>query len=436
MNILHFAVRVERHGAGKAALRVHRHLTQAGHASRLVVRHAAAPEPGVIILPARPDLLSRARRRLFPPPAVKPEGHFNNFDETFRLKRDFFKVVPPDWPDVVCLHAVLGLFTSAGIRELADYYRRPVVWMMMDQQPVTGGCYYSLGCDGFTRECGDCPQLARPHAEDVSRRVWRRKVEHLKGLPLIFAGNGWGERMVRASSLFHAHRFVRLSVPVDTDVFRPADRAAARARLGLPPEKKVLFAGAERMGEERKGMRHFVEALSLLADSLDSEPGGLSRDDIHVLMAGNGAEEIVCPFPLTRVGFLKDEADLALAYQAADIFVCPSVEDAGPMMIPEAMLCGTPVVAFEMGGAPDLVRTMETGYLARLADSRDLARGIYELLAGPALAEIGRAALQAALAAHEPTAAVGRWEEFFAELVSDTRGRHAGRRAEAAWSTR
>jgi glycosyltransferase involved in cell wall biosynthesis len=435
MNILHFAVRTDRHGAAKGALRIHRHLLSAGHASRMVTHFDPDPEPGVTVVPAPYELARRVYHRLFLKNAARPGGQFSNFDWTFPLGRDFFKVLPPGWPDVVCLHAVVWMLSSAQVRALADYYRCPVVWVMLDQQPVTGGCYYSLGCDGYTRECGNCPQLARPHPDDASHRVWRRKARHLRGLPLIFVANGWGERMVRASSLFHAHRVERLSMPLDTGVFRPADRTAARARLRLPQDKKILFVGAERVGEERKGMRYFAEALSLLAESLDAEPGGPSRGDIHVLMAGNGAEEIACPFPTTRVGFLKNEADLALAYQAADIFVCPSVEDAGPMMIPEAMLCGTPVVAFETGGAPDLIRTMQTGYLARPRDSRDLARGIRELLASPALAEVGRAATEAALAAHEPAAAVRRWEAFFAELAGESRGRRTLSQAEAACST-
>ena len=50
------------------------------------------------------------------------------------------------------------------------------------------------------------------------------------------------------------------------------------------------------------------------------------------------------------------------------------------MMIPESMLCGTPVVAFNSGGAPDLIETMKTGYLATLKDGADLAKGMYALL--------------------------------------------------------
>jgi len=81
-----------------------------------------------------------------------------------------------------------------------------------------------------------------------------------------------------------------------------------------------------------------------------------------------------------HIGHLSGDSELVRAYQMADIFVSPSIEDSGPMMINESIMCGTPVVSFNMGVASDLVITNETGYLAMLRDAHDLANGIRELL--------------------------------------------------------
>ena len=101
-----------------------------------------------------------------------------------------------------------------------------------------------------------------------------------------------------------------------------------------------------------------------------------------MVIAGRDANDAMLDvaFPYKSIGFLNDDRLLALAYQSADVFVCPSVEDAGPMMINEAIMCGTPVVAFDMGVAPDLVHTGRTGYRAKLKDSEDLAKGIAGIL--------------------------------------------------------
>ena len=85
-------------------------------------------------------------------------------------------------------------------------------------------------------------------------------------------------------------------------------------------------------------------------------------------------------FPVTRLGYLQGDALLASAYVASDLFVCPSVEESGPMMINESIMCGTPVVSFDMGVAPDLVHSGKTGYRAELKSSADLARGIRQVL--------------------------------------------------------
>ena len=85
-------------------------------------------------------------------------------------------------------------------------------------------------------------------------------------------------------------------------------------------------------------------------------------------------------FNYKNIGYLKTEEELASVYKASDIFVCPSIEDAGPMMINESITCGTPVVSFNMGIAKDLVINDFTGYRAKLGDSRDLANGIFRLL--------------------------------------------------------
>jgi glycosyltransferase involved in cell wall biosynthesis len=64
------------------------------------------------------------------------------------------------------------------------------------------------------------------------------------------------------------------------------------------------------------------------------------------------------------------------AFNAATLFVCPTLEDSGPGILGQAMLCGVPTVAFATGAAIDMIQTGDTGYLAELGNSADLANGI------------------------------------------------------------
>jgi glycosyltransferase involved in cell wall biosynthesis len=76
------------------------------------------------------------------------------------------------------------------------------------------------------------------------------------------------------------------------------------------------------------------------------------------------------------LGRLHDDLSRALAYSAADAFVAPSMEENLANTVIEAMACGTPCVAFEIGGMPDIIKHHQNGYLAKPFDTGDLARGI------------------------------------------------------------
>jgi glycosyltransferase involved in cell wall biosynthesis len=101
-----------------------------------------------------------------------------------------------------------------------------------------------------------------------------------------------------------------------------------------------------------------------------------------LLIAGRQIEGMadLLPFPYRYLGFVDNNYGIASAFQAADIFLCPSIEDSGPSMINQSLMCGTPVVSFEMGVSLDLVIRGSTGYMARLADCYDLAQGVMNVL--------------------------------------------------------
>src|SRR5262249_21380864 len=81
-------------------------------------------------------------------------------------------------------------------------------------------------------------------------------------------------------------------------------------------------------------------------------------------------------FPIHPYGWVYDELTMSLLYAAADVYVLPSLLENLPNTIIEAMACGTPTVAFAVGGIPDLLTHRQEGYLAKPFDVEDLAAGI------------------------------------------------------------
>ena len=72
----------------------------------------------------------------------------------------------------------------------------------------------------------------------------------------------------------------------------------------------------------------------------------------------------------------SDEETIVNIYNAADVFVTPSLEDNLPNTIMEALACGVPCVGFRVGGIPEMIDHQKNGYVAELRNSVDLAKGI------------------------------------------------------------
>jgi glycosyltransferase involved in cell wall biosynthesis len=406
-------------GASKAAHRLHTCLQASGHQSTMMVRYKQADDPTIVtaeaIWPSRGQQVLGLMTKI-----IKKQAHATyrfNFDRADNIPLRNLLPLPQGAVDIICLNWITDLLTTRLVEQIAHYYSCPVVWVMMDQEPVTGGCHYSFGCRGFTGQCGNCPQL-RPHSKnDVSHRLWQSKRDHLTSLPLSFvAPTRWVHNKIRESSLFSSHRIADIPLSIDDTVFKPRSRQLARELLNVPPHSKVIFFGAWSFDDPRKGISKLYEAL----DYVKAHLSGKDAENVVLLSAGRrGGERRAFPFPVVHLGFIRDDLTLALAYQAADIFVNPTIEDAGPMMISEAMMCGVPVVSFDTGGAADVVRPGETGYLAKAGDSIDLGRGICSLVESGERERMGQAAHRFCAARHSPRVVAEQHAAFYSELVKN-----------------
>jgi glycosyltransferase involved in cell wall biosynthesis len=272
--------------------------------------------------------------------------------------------------DVVCLHWVAG-----GFLRPRDLVRigKPVVWRLSDMWPFTGGCHYSGGCERYEDSCGKCPQLGSASVADLSRWNWRRKRAAWECMDLtVVAPSRWIADCAQRSSLFRGRRIERIATGVDLARYRPLDRDLARKSFGFPPDKKlILFGALAATSDRRKGFDHLQAAVRRFG-------GSIRTADYHLVVFGGASDppDGDIGIPATYVGRLHDDISLALLYSAGDVLVLPAIEDNLPNVAIEAIACGTPVVAFKIGGMPDIVEHRRNGYLAPPFDTDDLARGI------------------------------------------------------------
>lgn len=278
-------------------------------------------------------------------------------------------------PDVLNLHWIGGGYLR--IEALAQL-SSPQVWTLHDMWAFTGGCHYSDGCDRYQKACGRCPQLNSATQWDLSRWIWQRKAKTYRCLPVVIVSpSHWLAECAKTSSLLEQLPIKVVPNGIDCQQYRPLDRNLARQLLQLPADKKlILFGAMTATGDRRKGFHLLQPALKTL-----HEAGLADAAELVVLGAAAPSEPMKLGLPVHYLGRLHDDIALVLAYCAADVFVAPSVQDNFPNTVLEAIACGLPCVAFNIGGMPDLIDHQVNGYLAEPFDVADLARGMAWVLA-------------------------------------------------------
>jgi glycosyltransferase involved in cell wall biosynthesis len=125
--------------------------------------------------------------------------------------------------------------------------------------------------------------------------------------------------------------------------------------------------------EERKGIKYLLESLKIFYSKLSD----VQRKEVLLVVAGSHAEQLqerAC-FDTLCIGYVSYDL-LPLYYSMANIFLSPSIDDAGLSMVNQSLSCGTPVVSFNIGTALDMILNENTGYCANRCDSDDFAQGI------------------------------------------------------------
>lgn len=294
------------------------------------------------------------------------------YSSTRIIRRAGFK------PDLVIVLFMHQFITFRNLFEINQKTNAPIYLYMMDMAPITGGCHYAWDCKRYFESCGCCPGLFSHYPKDQSNINFEFKKKYIDKTNIIpIAATEWQYLQLMKSSLFENKKKHKILLAIDENIYKPDDKLNIRELLGLPVEKKIILVGAAFLDQKRKGWKELSDSLKILADNLSNE----EKSMIHITIVGNiNKNDVVqLPFGHTMLGFL-DHYEMPKVFQAADLFVCPSIEDSGPMMINQSIMSGTPVVSFEMGVALDLVHTGETGYRAKLGNVEDLAAGIKYIL--------------------------------------------------------
>lgn len=391
-------------GAARAAYRIHHALRDIGVHSTMWVNHALTGDWTVegpssklerTVARARPHIASLLTRTL------RTEDPILHSPAIFRSNR--VKRINRSDADVVHLHWIAEEMLS--IRDIGCI-EKPIVWTLHDMWAFCGAEHLAWDerwREGYRRD-------NRPPSEsgfDLNRWTWERKRKHWQTPMHIVAPSRWMGECVRESLLMRDWPVSVIPNGLDTERWQPLDRALARELQGLPQDVPLMMFGSHGANT----MYH--KGFDLLAGALAHLRGEIPG--LELVIFGEHAPRTPpdLGFPVHYTGHLHDDLSMRALYSAADALVVPSRRDNLPNTAVEAQACGTPVVAFDIGGLPDIVEHRRTGYLARAFDTEDLAEGMRWVLAE----SLGPASRERALMRFSNAVVAEQYRAVYAELA-------------------
>ncbi|NLK98723.1 MAG: glycosyltransferase [Epulopiscium sp.] len=303
---------------------------------------------------------------------------FQDFINTFSIQLLFSKKYKKS--DILHFHNLHGNYF--GILSLPILTKnKKIIWTLHDMWAFTGHCAHSLDCNKFEKQqCKKCnyiniyPAMKKDRANTLFKfKHWIYKHSDFD----IVVPSKWLEKQVRCSMLKNK-RIHYIPNGIDINVFKKYDKQVTRQRLGLPKDKIILLFSADGGNKNPwKGPKYLLEAIKNINSSNWREKvlflnigGNSTRQDNYISKR-----------------YIKSENLMAQYYSSADLYIFPTLADNAPLTVLEAMACGLPVVTFNTGGVPEIVKHMETGYVSAYKDQQDFNKGIYLLLNNTELRE-------------------------------------------------
>jgi len=349
MNILMIGTIDSRGGAGVISYNLKQSLAKQGHNTNMFVRWKYANDPKVKVIPKNfgQDFLINF---------FANDLSFSNSD--WILKQPEFKNT-----DIIHCHNLhSNFFNLSTLVKIARI--KPVVWTQHDLWAMTGGCTDSYRCQHspqkrmFFHLWDNAPRLLKQkkhlyakcnfHLVTPSQWIFNQyKQSVLKDKPMSLIYNG-----------------------VDTQIYKPQDKYKLRCKLELPIDKKIILCNSVGgIANTYKGGNYIKQIITNY------------KTDKKVIFVSIGGSDNNSQFEnLNIIPYCNNPKVLADYYSASDLFLYPTLADNCPLVLIESLACGTPAVAFTVGGVPEIVTHQKQGYLAKYMNIDDLQKGIDWLL--------------------------------------------------------
>jgi glycosyltransferase involved in cell wall biosynthesis len=308
--------------------------------------------------------------------------------------------------DIIHFHDVFECVSPLLLETLSQ--PRFVCLTVHDCSPFTGGCLYPVDCRRFEEACGRCPQRKQIGRFDFTTAniKLRRRAATSGDIHFIFPSRWIQSEAEKSLPIQGRSHFIPNGF--DPVPYMFPTRHEARERLGLSAHEKVVLMGAHSLVNPYKGATFALQAVRSVSDL-----------DPVALVLGHPSPEVQEVLQGVRVitpGFVAEKARLANYYAAADLLLFPSLADNLPIMIQESMAAGSPVLAFNTGGIPEMIEHDKTGWLVERRNQAALNSTLRSILVQGVPVNMGVSAKEAIHRSFSMDDFVSRHLELYREV--------------------
>lgn len=290
--------------------------------------------------------------------------HFNeaeNFSSNI-LKSDLFSN-----SDIVHLHLIHN--TSFEITHLPIFSAlKPTVITLHDPFFTTGHCIHSFDCEKWKQNCKDCPKLDLPIEldNDISALNFKIKKDSIQNSQIsAIVASDYMENLVKQSPIWKGKKIYKLPFGINQEIFKPVDKTLAKKNLGINKDNIVLMFRSSSL--PYKGIETIKNALRNLKTD--------KKITVITVNEKRNFKEFKNKFKIKEYGWVYDDKKLAQLYQAADIFLMPSEQEAFGLMAIEAMSSKVPVISIKGTSLESVTNAPECGICCEKEDfSNELNR--------------------------------------------------------------
>ena len=361
-------------GASIAAYRLHKSLIKIGVSSKMLVDHKSKKDIKVIgpvkkfdkfMVRFKPFLVSKLNKIIF-----KTKNSIIHSPAIFPSR--LLKYINNSDADIVHLHWVQGEMLS--VKDIGSI-KKPLIWTLHDCWPFCGAEHYyqnSRWIEGYNKNI-------KPKNEkgfDLNLWTWSRKIKYWKNPIQIITPSYWLAEKARKSFLMKNWPIKVIPNPIDVNYWKNLNQKLLREKFGLSNKSNLLLFGTYNANQDpRKGNDLLVLAIKALLKDFNIK-------NLELILMGNRVDNSLknLGIPIHYLGLQDNQSDLRKLYNIVDAVLVPSRQENLPNIAIEAMACSTPVISFNIGGLPEIIKHKKTGYLAKAFNTHDFAKGIKWIL--------------------------------------------------------